>query len=323
MTGGLRSEQRLRSEIDPERAQQTIELADPPGPPLSVVLAARDAAIARRWLDNIQIPPSSPIQIVVVGPGPDSDYADGDHVIGVEASASALTPHLWARGIARAAGEAVALTIADCRPADNWLAAILGALDAMPSVAALGGAIDLDPRGSPADWALYFLRYSAYMPPLAGGRVAEIAADNAVYRRSALDRFPESWRLGFWEPSVHARFRQDGLALALDPRIVVVHRHSLTVAQFSRQRFLHGWAFGSARFASGSIGRRALRALAAPAAAVVLTARVVRRVMAKRRHRLRLVASLPFLVWFVLCWIVGETVGSLIGQPQWPEAEFN
>ncbi len=319
MMGGLRSTQHVRPDVGPEEADRPAEFSDQGGrtrPALTIVLAAHNADVARRWLEETQVPAMAPpVQVVLVGPGLDSRPTNSEHVAVVHVSATALTPHLWTRGIMHATGDAVALTIADCRPADDWVSAILEALNEMPSVAAIGGAIDLDPRGSPADWALYFLRYSAYMPPLQGGPVSEIAGDNAVYRRSALDRHPEAWRHGFWEPTVHASLRQGGMALALDPRIIIVHRHSLNVGEFSRQRFAHGRAFGAARFGSAPLVLRVLRALAAPAVAMVLMARVLRGVLAKRRHRLRLVAGLPFLTWFVLCWIAGETVGSFLGPP--------
>jgi hypothetical protein len=226
-----------------------------------------------------------------------------------------LTPHRWTRGIRQARGEAVALTIADCQPAADWAAAALQALDERPRAAAIGGVMELNPAGSPADWALFFLRYSAYLPPVRRGPIVEIAADNGVYRRAALERYPETWHPGFWEPTVHAAFRRAGMDIVLDPRLVVTHKHSLTVAAFSRQRFVHGRAFGAARFGASPVGQRALRVLAAPAAAGVLLARVTARVFAKRRHRLRLLASLPILGWFTVCWIAGETTGYLLGPP--------
>jgi hypothetical protein len=150
------------------------------------------------------------------------------------------------------------------------------------------------------------------MPPVPSGPTHEVAADNAVYRRDVLDRYPGAWQTGFWETEVHARFRANGCAILLDPRIVVVHRHSLSPLTFSRQRFFHGRVFGAARFGAAPIITRAIRALAAPAAGATLTARIVGRVFARRRHRARLLASAPYLAWYVACWTAGETAGYLV-----------
>ena len=37
-----------------------------------------------------------------------------------------------------------------------------------------------------SNWAIFFLRYSAFAPPLPAGETDEIAADNAVYDREAI-----------------------------------------------------------------------------------------------------------------------------------------
>ncbi|MDP8924272.1 MAG: hypothetical protein M3O34_15535 [Chloroflexota bacterium] len=292
-----------------------VRRGDRDTPALSVVAAIHSRKAGRRWLERARPQVAAAgAQIVLVGPGADPRWARGSEVVVEVAERAALTPELWARGIVRSRGQAVALTISECLPAAGWVPAILTALGDAAEAAAVGGVLELDPRGTPADWALYFLRYSAYMPPMRRGPAREVAADNAVYRRAALDRYPESWRAGFWEPSVHAQFHRDGLAIVLDPRVVVMHRHSLSPAAFSRQRFVHGRAFGAARFGAAPPTVRALRTLAAPVAGVVLGGRVAARVLARKRHRLRLLASAPFLAWFIACWIVGEATGYLLGS---------
>jgi hypothetical protein len=199
----------------------------------------------------------------------------------------------------------------------------MAALAAAPRAAAIGGVLELGSGGDPADWALGFLRYSAYLPPGRPGPTAEVAADNAVYRRDALEQYPETWRDGFWETTVHAQFRQHGLAILLDPRMLVTHHRSLSPLAFSRQRFAHGRAFGAERFGRAPAAVRMLRAAAAPIAGAVLAGRVGARVFARRRHRLRLLASLPVIGWFVACWIAGETTGYFLGPPRAAQAQIS
>ena len=95
-----------------------------------------------------------------------------------------LVPRLWSEGISRATGQAVALTTTQFVPDDRWLDR-LNAVD-LDRWAGVGGPIDNDPQASALNWAIFFLRYSAFAPPLPAGETGEIAADNAVYDREAI-----------------------------------------------------------------------------------------------------------------------------------------
>lgn len=281
---------------------------------LSIVAAVRRHDTGVRWLERVR-PQIQGVhaEIVLVGPGVDPSWAIPGDVLVEAAEPSTLTPRLWSQGITASRGRAIALTVADCLPAANWVAAIMAGLERAPDAAAIGGVIDLDPASGPADWALYFLRYSGYMPRPGLAHVDEIAADNAVYLRSALDRCSHLWRDGFWEPPIHACLRRAGLDILLDSHIVVRHGHSLTALEFSRQRLIHGRMYGATRVAGAHAVNRAVRVVLAPAALALMLGRVTRRVFQARQHRLRFLASLPILVWFTACWIVGEAVGYAAG----------
>jgi len=224
---------------------------------------------------------------------------------------SALIPELWAAGIRASRGEAVALTTAHCVPSEHWAATMRDAL-AGPA-AGVGGAIDNDPHGSAADWAVYFCRYAPYMPPVREGFVAEIAGDNAAYKRRAIDACAGAWRDGFWEATVHAALRQAGERLWLAPGALIRHKHSFDVAGFLRQRFVHGMRYGRDRGREIGIGGRWLRALASPLVPAVLLFRIVRQVRRKRRHGKQLARSAPLLLAFLLAWTAGELIGTVRG----------
>ena len=93
------------------------------------------------------------------------------------------------------------------------------------------------------------LAYISIAPPQTARQVEEIAADNAVYRRSDILQHQDLLQKGYWEPSFHARFRAAGWSLALEPRLRVVHRNRYNARQFLGQRFAHGREFGHARAA--------------------------------------------------------------------------
>jgi hypothetical protein len=224
---------------------------------------------------------------------------------------SALVPELWATGIRASRGEVVALTTTHCVPGDEWLARIGEAHRA--AVAAVGGAIECEGTAGIVGWAVYFCRYSAYMPPLREGPVAELAADNASYKRADLDRCAESWRQGFWEPAVHAALRHARRPLWLAPSVLVRHWPAFRIGGFARQRFRHGRQFGGARVARHGPGRRALYVVLSPAVPGLLLARIARNVLVRRRHRVRLLLALPLVALFVGAWSCGELMGYLRG----------
>jgi glycosyltransferase involved in cell wall biosynthesis len=224
---------------------------------------------------------------------------------------SALIPELWATGIRQSSGDIVAITTAHCVPAKDWLSCIRKAHES--PVSAVGGAIENDASAGVIDWAVYFCRYSHYMLPLRESFVAEIAGDNASYKRVYLDRYQHAWRQGFWEPTVHAELRRAGLQLLLAPSIVICHKRSFGLWGFMQQRFQHGKRFGQWRAANLTGGKRALYALLSPALPFVLLLRIGRQMLVKRRHLSQFVLSLPVLMLFLLSWTAGEGIGYLRG----------
>src|SRR5262249_30679382 len=79
----------------------------------------------------------------------------------------ALVPELWARGIEKARGRRVALTISVMEPAADWVAVLRAAGDVV------AGAIEPGELGV-ADWAEYFVRYSRDMLPFERHETVEI-----------------------------------------------------------------------------------------------------------------------------------------------------
>jgi hypothetical protein len=228
------------------------------------------------------------------------------HVRVIPGPAGSLIPHLWRDGILAARGERVATTTAHCIPAVAWVDALIAAdLDN----AAVGGTIENDPNADAKARAIFLLRYSAFAPPEVKRDVRELAADNAVYRRSDLLRHQDLLQLGFWEPSFHNRFRGEGIRLALDPILQVIHRNRYSAREFIAQRFAHGQEFGLTRARTQSFLQRLLLVLLAPGIFPVLMNRIVSASRRKPELRKQLKSAWIWLAIFTLAWAAGETSG--------------
>lgn len=274
-------------------------------PALSIVIAVKDGADnVPALLDAIKSRgPETEVILCTAGQrttagGDVSEIAFPDHT---------LVPMLWSEGIKRARGKAVALTTAQFVPDPQWIYHLQAAdLDRWAGV---GGAIDNDPGSSARNWAIFFLRYSAFAPPLSAGETEEIAADNAIYDRAAIMENPDLLKEGFWEPSFHRRFRAAGRKLSIDPELLVVHHGTVRAASFARQRYLHGISYGTERAERSGAGRKLAFLLASPIVPFVLLGRIVSRIANKPKYRSKLVPAFPWLVWFTLAWAAGEALG--------------
>jgi hypothetical protein len=222
-----------------------------------------------------------------------------------------LVPELWAEGYRRSRGRIVAFTTAQCLVSETWAPALIEAIES--GAAGAGGPFALAGGTGPLDWAVFYLRYSAFTPEALGsGRIAgEIAGDNAAYRRDALDRHAATFERGFWEVDFHGRVRKDGGYLAAVPRAVVGYGGSPPLAALVRHRFAHGRHFGAGR--AEKLGKARL-VLAAPAVPCVLAARAGRRVVRGHADRWRFLAALPWLLLLASAWAAGEAWGALTGR---------
>jgi len=223
-----------------------------------------------------------------------------------------LTPVLWAEGYRGATGRVVAFTTGHCLVSPRWAAALRTAIDG--GAAGAGGPLVLAPSARLLDVAVYYLRYSAFMPhTLGNGRIdGEIAGDNAAYPREWLDRYADSLADGFWEVDFHRLVRAGGGWLAAVPEAVVEFGRSFPAATIMRQRFAHGTQFGAGRVRGGSRTVSQI-VFAAPLVPFVFAMRAARRVAASHRDTMRLIAALPWFIVLAACWAAGEAWGALRG----------
>lgn len=227
----------------------------------------------------------------------------------IEGPETALVPELWRDGIHRARADRVALVTTQCIPSQDWIDRLLEA--DLGAHVGVGGAIDLSLSCAAPQRAVYLLRFSSFSSQRAPGVVADIAADNAVYRTAAIKAHGDLLEEGFWEPSFHRRFAREGLSLKFDPALLVTYRGAEQPSDFRRMRFTHGREYGSSR-GKAVTGLRRLGFLAAsPLLAPLILGRVVARALPRPPHRQALPTALPWLAIFTVAWSLGETRGYL------------
>lgn len=229
----------------------------------------------------------------------------------VQGQPTDLIPQLWGVGILAATAPLVALLSAHCIPGEDWIANILETASAQPKFVGFGGAIAPPNCNSRCDWAVYFCRYSAFMPPVERGEIAEIAGDNAIYRKVALDRYWPQPETGFWETLFHHALRSQGEQLYLSDHLEVRLGAAKDAAGFFKARFRHGYHYGSTRPQTSFLGRL-VRVLASPVLLPFLASRIALRVAQHRPDWLwQYLIALPWLLFFLTAWSLGEMSGYL------------
>jgi hypothetical protein len=286
-------------------------------PELSIVVAIKDATGNLPTILAILADAPPDCEIVFCVAGENGAIASGIRATVLTGPADALIPHLWRDGILVARARRVALTTAQCIPAADWAKRMRYA--DVARWAGVGGSIENDFNARASNWAIFFLRYSAFAPPLERGPAREIAADNAVYDRDAILACPDLLAEGFWEPSFHRRFHEGGRSMLLDPGIVVTHHGLVAPGHFTAQRLAHGYEFGLERGSRASTLGLIGLLLCSPLVPLLILLRIVRRVAVRAAYRRHLLSSLPWLLAFALAWSAGEArgyVAALSGKKQ-------
>jgi hypothetical protein len=287
-----------------------------PSPEVSVVIAAIDGrSDVEASIGAVKQQARHPmIEILLVAnhDHPCAAARRSDNVTVVISERRRLVPELWGLGFAQARGSIVAVTIAGCIPQPRWIDAIVRAHQSPD--AGVGGAIEQHVPGAIVDWAVYFVRYAAYMQPMAAGPALQVPGDNGSYKRAALeDERAAIAARGFWEYEINTRLVARGRRLSLAPDMLVRHTHSFGIRGFCRQRWQHGRIFGRRKAAGMSGPTRLARTLMAPVSLALMVVRAATQVFSRRRHRLAFLRALPLVVVFHACWIAGETAGLSAG----------
>jgi hypothetical protein len=217
-------------------------------------------------------------------------------------------PALRAAGVAASAAPHVALIEDHCVVGATWAQGILAGHRAGYSV--VGGPIRNGARRL-RDWAAFLFESSAYMGPSARGEVPDLPGMNVSYDRRALDTIGDLLRAAIWEGWLHARLRQHGFAFYASPDVTLDHVKDFGFFEFVGQRFHYARAFAAMR--NDDLGwKRAVYAVASPAIAPLVYARIARNVR-RWGHGREFVLATPLLFLYLLATAVGEGVGYAAG----------
>jgi hypothetical protein len=220
-------------------------------------------------------------------------------------------PRMRTLGLSLSRGTVVALIEDDCVPAPDWCSAVMAGHD--EESVAVGGAVEPDEYPRALDWAVFFSDYARFMLPFAQHRTWVLPGNNVSYPRHAVrDLIDTAGARGLEEAFVHKHWHEAGRAMKADPRIVVRNVHRSKVADVTAIPFHHARAFAGHR-AEGMGATRWLLAAGAIALPVVMTGRIITRVLQRARHRGHLVEALGWLLVFAACWSAGEWCGYVAG----------
>ncbi len=228
-------------------------------------------------------------------------------------------PELRVAALKHSSGDIVAVIEDHCDPDEHWCEEIINAHKDHPECIAVGGAVENGNCERLMDWAVYFAEYSSYMPPLPRGLVNDLPGNNVAYKRAAfqgIDELEKDLSRGFWESTLHQKLLARGERFLSEPSITVYHRKRFGLFYSLSQRFHYSRYYAGTLFASGSLRTRLFRSVVSLALPPLLMVRIGRRVAHKRRHRKKLVQTVPLLAIITVVWAAGELVGSLFGSGQ-------
>lgn len=219
-------------------------------------------------------------------------------------------------GLRHARGRHVILTEDHAHAEPRWCAGLLKALALHPQAGCVGGAVECGGAGLLA-FAVYLCDFGRYMNPVADGPAWYVSDSNVCYRKSALDAVADGWRGDYHETIVHGAIAAKGLELRLTPEVKVWQtRSGLTLGEALRERRVWGRSYAGSRVANAGIGQRLMLAALTPLLPFVLTWRLLKGVLQKRRAIGRTILALPLLLALSAVWSLGELVGYLTGKPR-------
>jgi hypothetical protein len=214
--------------------------------------------------------------------------------------------YLLAKGLAAARGTILAVVEDTVVVADDWCREVLAAHQLPHGV--IGGAVEHAGR-SGINWAIYFLDFGRYQPPLREGAADYLTDVNISYKREALASVRPVWVESYNEVAVNWALARLGTVLWLRPQIVVWQdRGQMCFSRAVRERVAWGRIFARQRCRQISLAQRVLYLVACPVLPVLLIGRVAGKVLGSRRNRRDLLCAFPYLVVLASAWCWGEVL---------------
>lgn len=216
-------------------------------------------------------------------------------------------------GLRLSRGNILAMTEDHAIPADDWCQQILKAHEQPHAV--IGGAIE-NAVDSPLNWAWYYCDFGRYGRPLKCGRAEYVSDINVAYKRDALESVRDVWREAYHETTVHKALQNRGAKLYLNDKMIVFqHRPPLSLKKTWRERLDWGRIFAETRAAEMSFFNRLTYAAGTIFLPPLLLARAVKNMHRQKRTAPQILSAIPYLLFLLVGWSVGECAGYLLGEP--------
>ncbi|MBA2350424.1 MAG: glycosyltransferase [Burkholderiales bacterium] len=229
----------------------------------------------------------------------------------VEALAGTSIPKLRAIGMAEARGKAIAILEDHCNVNPHWFETIARLL--AQGCEAMGGPVRNGAVKRLTDWAVFFVEYARFMPPVKPGEIDAIAGSSAIYDRAMLDRLGPELKNEVWEHFLHARMRELGVKFVSDPGLEVEHKKEFPFGYFMSQRYHYSRSFAGMRLNGAPLVKRIAYAGATVLLPPLLLWRMARILLGKGGQLGRFFMALPLLLAFMASYAWGEAVGALAG----------
>lgn len=218
-----------------------------------------------------------------------------------------------AMGLRIAKGEIIAMIEDHAIPAEDWCDTII-ALHKQP-IDVIGGAIE-NKIDRPLNWAWYYCDFGRYGRPLKETESHYLSDINISYKRGALMSVRDEWNEAYHETTVNWALTRMGKKLRLDERLLVYQeRPGMTIIQAFGERISWGRVFAETRAKELGVFKRFLYCAGSLILPVVLLSRVAGHMRRQNQPISKIATFMPYTVWLLIGWSVGEAVGYFEGEP--------
>jgi hypothetical protein len=222
------------------------------------------------------------------------------------------TPVQLRQAAYRQASAPIVAVIEDhCRPAEDWLTGVMDAHAADPEAAVIFGSVENGSREHLIDWAIYFVGYGPFAPPVPETVANTPGNANVSWKRWALEKVPATGDRVL-------EFRYIAALKASGGRVATSDLPAVTHFQCDDLPTSADLMYSSGRAIAG-LRRRTMepadwvRAFLPLPIAGYRTLRTARAIVTKPRMRRPALAALPLIAFLHAAHTFGETIGYATG----------